>query len=512
MTRAVIYARFSSAHQNEESIEAQVTECSSYAARKGYEIVKVYADEALSGTETTRRKSYNAMLADARRGLFDLVIFHKIDRNARNEIDYYRFKSALLGLGVRYEYAAQSIDSTPEGQFMEAVMIGQAAYYSRNLSKETKVKAIPFAKKSQFMGGKPPYGYAVDNKRYRIDETEAPAIRQIFQDCLEGKSYAQILDRLHAKGYRTRAGKLFVKNSLHDILRNPRYCGTYVYNKVIKMPNGKRNSHGTSAEMIVNKGSLPAIVSEETWSRVQQILNARKHSSGQFTAKHFYLLSGIMRCGVCGRTFIGVTNHVHGRDYRYYVCGSTRMHGHAEPCNNIKLRADDVEKKVLEAVLAALTKEDVDDIIDHALEIAAKDTANADALKTLNKQKEQLENQMNIFYKMVAAQGGFDELDMQQLKKYKTEMARIKSNISEQSMLPKLKMDKEKMTQKWQQMITVLKQNTDPELTRSVLQSLILSAIVKPQSLIISVSAAVISMMVPGTGIEPVRRSLSEGF
>lgn len=79
------------------------------------------------------------MMADAMENKFDVIIFHKIDRNSRNELNYFIFKDKLEKLGIRYEYAAQPIDTdSPEGQVMETVMVGMAAYYSRNLAKETK--------------------------------------------------------------------------------------------------------------------------------------------------------------------------------------------------------------------------------------------------------------------------------------------------------------------------------------------------------------------------------------
>lgn len=78
------------------------------------------------------------MLADAIARKFDVIIFHKIDRNACNEFNYYTFKHTLSTLGIGYEYAAQNIDFSPEGQMMESMLVGFAAYYSRNLAKETK--------------------------------------------------------------------------------------------------------------------------------------------------------------------------------------------------------------------------------------------------------------------------------------------------------------------------------------------------------------------------------------
>ncbi|MFR8308462.1 recombinase family protein [Phascolarctobacterium faecium] len=78
------------------------------------------------------------MLADAQKNLFDVVIFHKIDRNSRNELDYYLTKNQLISSGIKYEYAAQNIDTSPAGQMVEGILVAVAANYSRNLAEETK--------------------------------------------------------------------------------------------------------------------------------------------------------------------------------------------------------------------------------------------------------------------------------------------------------------------------------------------------------------------------------------
>lgn len=139
MLRAALYGRFSSDNQREESIMAQFRDGVEYCKKKNYCVVAKYADEAKSGTTTVGRDRYNQMLDDARRGLFDVIVFHKVDRNARNEFDYYMTKHKLQQIGVRYEYSKQDINSaTPEGQMMESMLVGMAAYYSRNLSNEIK--------------------------------------------------------------------------------------------------------------------------------------------------------------------------------------------------------------------------------------------------------------------------------------------------------------------------------------------------------------------------------------
>ena len=115
MQRAVIYARFSSDNQREESIDAQVRACKAYCKGKGYLVTHIYRDEAKSGTKLAGRDAYKQMLDDAKEDLFDIIIFHKVDRNARKELDYYLTKDTLIKNKVRYEYAAQNIDDSPEG-------------------------------------------------------------------------------------------------------------------------------------------------------------------------------------------------------------------------------------------------------------------------------------------------------------------------------------------------------------------------------------------------------------
>ena len=128
MQRAVIYARYSSDNQREESIDAQVRACREYCKRKGYFVTHIYKDEAKSGTKLAGRDAYKQMLDDAKEDLFDIIIFHKVDRNARKELDYYLTKDTLIKNKVRYEYAAQNIDDSPEGQMMESMLVGFAAY------------------------------------------------------------------------------------------------------------------------------------------------------------------------------------------------------------------------------------------------------------------------------------------------------------------------------------------------------------------------------------------------
>ena len=165
----------------------------------------------------------------------------------------------LVKNNVRYEYAVQNIDGSPEGQMMENMLVGFAAYYSRNLAKETKKGLNENAYKAQFNGGTAPFGYKIVDKHYIIDEREAEGVRMIFRMYLDGKGYTEIARALAEKGYKTKLGRNFSKVSLHDILRNEKYIGIYTFNKVTKKSDGTRNSHGKPSEELIRiENAIPS--------------------------------------------------------------------------------------------------------------------------------------------------------------------------------------------------------------------------------------------------------------
>lgn len=134
---AVIYARFSSSGQREESIEGQIRECREYAKRHDMVIVGEYTDKALTG-RTDKRPSFQRMLKDSEKGIFKAVICWKMDRFARNRYDSATYKYKLRKNGVQIFYAAETIPEGPEGIILESVMEGYAEYYSENLSQNIK--------------------------------------------------------------------------------------------------------------------------------------------------------------------------------------------------------------------------------------------------------------------------------------------------------------------------------------------------------------------------------------
>ena len=439
--RAVIYARFSSDMQREESIEAQVRACKDYCRRKHYVVTDVYVDEAKSARDVLKRDAYNQMMADAIAHKFDVIIFHKIDRNARNEFNYYSFKHTLSTLGIGYEYAAQNIDFSPEGQMMENMLVGFAAYYSRNLAKETKKGLNENAYKAQFNGGKPPLGYKIVDKQYVIEPTEAEAVKLIFTMYISGHGYGSIAHALAAKGFKTREGKNFGKNSLYDILANEKYTGTYTFNKTNRKENRPRNMHIDSPadDFIRIEDAIPSIISKNDFKMAQEIKQHNKKKAGSYKAKAHYLLSGKIFCGHCGSTMTGHRTTSHKREYIYYNCNRHERIV-TERCPQSRLSRDAVEKLILEKIekeiFSPIAKENISRFLSKEYENFVKTVSEKTSI--LASEKATAERKLNNLYELVE-NGEADEFIIGRINKLKTEIKIIQNKINNNNSSKKMR-------------------------------------------------------------------------
>lgn len=429
--RAVIYARFSSDNQREESIDAQVRACKSYCKNKGYLVTHIYRDEAKSGTKLVGRDAYNQMLVDAKDDLFDIVIFHKVDRNARNEYDYYTTKRTFAQLGIKYEYAVQNIDNTPEGQMMESMLVGFAAYYSRNLAKETKKGLNENAYKAQFNGGTAPFGYKIVDKHYVIDEREADGVRMIFKMYLSGQGYLEISKALAEKGYKTKSGKNFSKASIHDILRNEKYIGTYTFNRITKKADGTRNSHGKPSEELIRvENAVPAIISKSDFVMVQKIKDDNRKHAARFLAPKPYLLTGKIFCEHCGSPMNGHRIHRAGKEYSYYGCNrKERVAG--ERCPNKLVNSVNLEKWVMTSIeQSVFTPRNMARIAsDMERQYAAIVSQSKDRQKQLSIQKAALEKRMSGLYDIMEL-NGVDKFNLDRLNAVKAQIVDIENEMA----------------------------------------------------------------------------------
>ena len=178
---AVIYARYSSDNQREESIEGQLRECMEYCKKNGMVVVKEYIDRAFSA-KTDHRPDFQRMIKDSAKGLFDVVVVWKLDRFARNRYDSAHYKAALKKNGVRVVSAKENIADGPEGIILESMLEGMAEYYSAELSVKVIRGHTENALKCKYNGGTPTFGFIIDaNKQYQPDPVRAPIVLDIFK-------------------------------------------------------------------------------------------------------------------------------------------------------------------------------------------------------------------------------------------------------------------------------------------------------------------------------------------
>lgn len=337
MTKKVVcYARFSSSKQREESITIQLEKITDYCRDHNLEVVGQYIDEAQSGTND-RRTNFQRMIKDAEAREWDYIVVYKMDRFSRSVSDALHYQKILQGYGVKILSIIEDFDNeTPEGGFFNLITMGMSQLYVQNLRRSVMAGLRQNAKKGIATGGVPPLGYNYNEHMVLVpNPTEAETIKIIFGMVADGNSYAEIARRLESEGRKTKLGGRFIAN-FNEILKNRKYIGEYVYNRSIpKNREGKRNHHQNKAEFEIIRipNAHPALIDQETFIRVQEILRRRvRHKGGHQRVESKYMLAGRIKCQICGSAFFGdFTYSGRNKTPRFrYVCGSKS----ATPCSN----------------------------------------------------------------------------------------------------------------------------------------------------------------------------------
>lgn len=396
MKRTAVYARFSSDNQRKESIDEQVRACKYYAQQTGqYDIVKIYSDEALSGFKHThKREGFLQLMDDARAHKFEVVMVYELSRFSRNGSDTINYTEELERLGIEFVSVRERLDQTPEGRMMMYVITGMNEYYSRNLAIEVMRGLKENAYNAKHTGGLPPLGYDVDKDgHYIINPTEAAAVRLIFDMYLAGSGYTVIVEELNSRGFRTKRGAAFVRNSLYDILRNEKYTGDFIYNRIAKEKNGKQNRHAykDEADVIRVKNAFPAIITHGEYKEVLRKMKQNEHKGGSNAATHDYLLSGKVYCGHCGKSMYGETRVRRGRGYSYYSCNGHK----SKICAKHSVRCEKLEAEVIRQLNAMYF---TDDVLDRIAERIYEDSRNSHA----DEQADMLRKQSAAIAKKIA--------------------------------------------------------------------------------------------------------------
>ncbi|MBQ8891281.1 MAG: recombinase family protein [Bacilli bacterium] len=391
----VIYTRYSSHNQTEQSTIGQMEECKKFCERNNFNIIGKYSDEAKSGTKDDREQ-FLKMIKDSEKRTFQGIVVYQLDRFARNRYDSAIYKAKLKKNNVRVMSARENINDDASGIITESVLEGMAEYFSVELSQKVKRGMKINADNHYYNGGTIPLGYTlkeiesdikdaqgrkIKKKIFIIDEETAPIIKKIYEMYLNGSTMAKIIEYLNNNNIKTSYGNEFNKNSIRPILTNKKYNGIYTYN-------------GNEI-----KGGIPQIIDDLTFEMVQEKMGTNKKAPARARAKTDYLLTTKLFCGHCKQMMTGTSGtSKSGKLHTYYGCVGTRK----KICNKKNVQKDFIENLVIEKARELLTSERIDKIADCVFELVKKEKNNSNIkrlnriIKDTNKQKDNLFNSLKL--------------------------------------------------------------------------------------------------------------------
>lgn len=406
--KAVIYARYSSENQREESIDGQIRECKAYAEKNGMTVLSAYVDRALSA-KTDNRPDFQRMIKDSGKRLFDVVLVWKLDRFARNRYDSAHYKAILRKNGVKVVSATEAIAEDSTGILLESLLEGYAEFYSVELAEKVKRGQDENALKCKNNGGCVPYGYFVNsNHQFEIKPTEAAVVREIFRRYAEGEAIKDIADSLNKRGIRTNKNKPFVKTFFTRLLRNRRYIGEYRYR-----------------ETVVENG-IPAIIDKDIFDQVQVRIEKNRHAPAhtKSTAEEPYLLTTKLFCGDCGQAMTGESGKSHtGNIYYYYKCRSSKQ---KTGCKRKSIKKHLIEDIVIDRTIKLLFDDNMLEYLsEQAVAMLKSENPLLPQLKQqLSETEKGIENMLNAIQ-----QGIFTKSTKQRLDELEETKSRLETSI-----------------------------------------------------------------------------------
>ncbi|MGN1201224.1 MAG: recombinase family protein [Candidatus Caccovivens sp.] len=372
MKTAVIYARYSSDNQTEQSIDGQLRVCQEYAQRNDILILDTYIDRAMTGTNDNR-PDFQRMIKDSSKKEWNYVLVYKIDRFSRNKYETAKNKKILKDNGVKLLSAMENIPDTPEGIILESLLEGMAEYYSAELAQKVKRGMHETRLKGNFQGGTLPYGYKVDGRKIVIDETKAEIVKYIFNQYSKGIFVNEIIRNLTSKGI-LHNSKPFQENMIYHILKNEKYTGIY-------RKDGE-----------VFENMYPQIIDKDLFDSAKS--KRKVNHYGKNAVKTIYLLRNKLVCGYCGKPISAEKGtSKNGKPVSYYKCKGIKKYRNG--CVKETIRQDILEEFILDTIITELHKESImNKIVRNLFEMQSNPNNNS-ALNILAKSKKQAETALN---------------------------------------------------------------------------------------------------------------------
>ena len=361
MLRMVGYGRVSTDEEKQlYSLENQMLFFNEFASSHGYKLVRVYADEGISGKQLKKRDEFIRMLDDAELGIFDVVVVKDVSRFARNTVDLLTSIRKLRSMGVNVLFVNNNQQTLGESEFVITLLGAMAQEESANLSKRVQFGKDVTAKRGRVPKTILGYDY-VDNYTLKINPEEAVLVRRIFEMYISGNyGMAVIAATLRGEGTRTKLGCDYTESYIRRVLTNPIYCGDMVNHKtqIADFINGVRKSVPENEQYHHERPEL-AIIKREIFEQAQKLREERysmQLAKGGDPRRRYtsrYLFSGLVRCGECGCTMYrqNVNRKYKDEVDGYWRCKNGTRMKNSTRCKNKAYVPDKVLREALSEAL-----------------------------------------------------------------------------------------------------------------------------------------------------------------
>jgi len=302
MVKTAIYVRVSTHYQiDKDSLNVQKRELTAYAELILSSTENIIFEDAGYSAKNTDRPEFQRMMERIRTGEFTHLLVWKIDRISRNLLDFSNMYNELKSIGVTFVSKNEQFDtSTAIGEAMLKIILVFAELERKMTSERVTAVMLSRANNSQWNGGKIPFGYSYDKekKEFSVCPEEAKIVRNIYEQYTRYKSVIQVVKNLNANGIKTRRSVKWSGTTVHKILTNPFYIGTYVYNV---HSDGKGNRKHDESEWITIEDHHEPLISQDTFQNVhRQLTDNRKQIQRIYTRKHIHPFHGLVYCSECG--------------------------------------------------------------------------------------------------------------------------------------------------------------------------------------------------------------------
>ncbi len=307
MKKCAIYARVSTDEQG-TSIINQQEYFKDYIKRYNYEIYDIYSDEAFSGTETTKRLSFQRLLDDGKNKRYDVLLAKSYSRFGRNQRETLTALSELFESGIRIIFVEDGLDSERDkGQF--GLFAWLAEQEARKISERIKMTWQYYNKEGKIHCTNAPHGYeySKDIKNFIVNEEEAKIVKLIYNMYLKGNGIRKIANYLNDNGYKTKNNCEWSLFLIRNILTNEFYIGSLIQGKRKTIDvTIKKLENIDKKDWQIHKNHHEAIIDKKDFHIVQEMFAKRSNyvkENRKSRHSNIHLFSNIVKCKICGAAF-----------------------------------------------------------------------------------------------------------------------------------------------------------------------------------------------------------------